>query len=354
MNPLKQKSASKILITSTNLRGSTTGTQKESAKLHTFFNLDSDINIVIDSHICESKLETLKKRHRTLFSKYTIHGNPSKYRGILVFLKKNNGCKITNINSHGSNDTLFFTLTFPDLTTLDTLVVYAPSKDCPEFWEKANKIIHGGNSTHKLIIGDFNCTLNHILDQQGYKTDPHPKSRKIINQLLEEEILIDSFRHMKPDTKSFTFRTKDCKKRSRLDYALISPSLAHCLKNVQHIAHHYENTDHSTVSLEIDITNSEIGKGIFRCPPNIHNNTNYQTLIKNTITKSIFSCLEKLRKSKSRKPCLKRALNCTKNTCHSSLKYQTGIHIHVKAHLNTQLAFSFQMNQLMKNFFKTK
>ena len=296
MNPLKPKSASKILITSTNLRGSTIGTQKESAKLHTFFNLNSDINIVIDSHICESKLDTLKKRHRTLFSKYTVHGNLSKYRGILVLLKKNNGCKITNITNHGSNDTLFFTLTFPDLTALDTLVVYAPSKDCPEFWEKANTIIHGGNSKHKLIIGDFNCTLNHILDQQGYKTDPHPKSRKIINQLLEQEILIDSYRHLKPDTKSFTFRTKDCRKRSRLDYGLISPSLVPYLKNVQHIAHHYENTDHSTVALEIDITNSTIGPGIFRCPPNIHNNINYQILIKNSITKSIFSCLEKTKR----------------------------------------------------------
>ena len=292
INPFKPKSASKIIITSTNLRGSNTGTQKESAKLNTFFNLNSDINIIIDSHICESKLETLRKRHRILFSKYTIHGNPAKNRGILVFLKRHNGCKITNINNHGSNDTLFFTIVLPDQTTLDTLVVYAPSKDNPEFWEKANTIMDTGNSMHKLIIGDYNCTLNHYLDQKGYRTDPHPKSRKIINQLLEQETFIDSFRHIKPDTKSYTFRTKDGKKRSRLDYGLISPSLAPYLKNVEHIAHHYDNTDHSTISLEIDITNSQNGKGIFRCPANIQNDTDYQILIKNSIKKSIFSCLE--------------------------------------------------------------
>ena len=249
--------------------------------------------MIIDSHICESKLETLKKRHRTLFSKYTIIGSPSKNRGILVLLKRHNGCKIANINNNGSNDTLFFTIIFPDQSTLDTLVVYAPSKDSPDFWEQANTIINNGNSTHKLIIGDFNCTLNHNLDQTGYKTDPHPKSRKIINQLLEQEIYIDSFRHLNPDSKSFTFRTKDNKKRSRLDYGLISPSLAPYLNNVQHIAHHYDNTDHSTILLEVDITNSERGKGIFRCPANIHNNTDYQILIKNTIKKSIFSCLQK-------------------------------------------------------------
>ena len=180
---------------------------------------------------------------------------------------------------------------------LDILVVYAPSKDSPEFWENAHTKLNTGDTQHKILIGDFNCTLNHNLDQKGYKTDPHPKSRKILNQLLEQGTFIDSFRHIKPETRSFTFRTKDSKKRSRLDYGLISPSLAPYLKNVEHIAHHYENTDHSTISLEIDITNSEIGKGVFRCPPNIHKNLNYQILMKNTIKKAIFSCLEKTDKT---------------------------------------------------------
>ena len=157
-------------------------------------------------------------------------------------------------------------------------------------------IIDAGKSQRKLIIGDFNCTLNHNIDQQGYNTDPLPKSRRIINQLLDQELLIDSYRHLNPDTKSFTFRTKDCKKRSRLDNGLVSPSLLPHLKNSQRIAHHYDNTDHSTILLEIDITNTLKGKGIFRCPPNIHNNLDYQILIKNTIKKSIFSSLEKTQK----------------------------------------------------------
>ena len=253
--------------------------------MNTFFNLSSDINIVIDSHLTEQKLITLKKRHRQLFAKYTIHGNPSNNRGILVFLRKNNGCTITNVNCNDDNDTLFFTISMPDMSTIDILSVYAPSKDMPQFWEKAHEIMVTGQSQHKIIIGDFNCTLNHNTDQQGYKTDPHTKSRKIINNLLEQELYIDSFRHLNPEKKSYTFRTKDGKKRGRLDYGLISPTLTPHLKEVKHIAHHYDNTDHSTISLEIDITKSEIGQGIFRCPPNIHNDLDFQILIKNTIKK---------------------------------------------------------------------
>ena len=198
INPHKAKSSSKITITSTNLRGSNTGTYKESAKLHSFLDLTSDINIVIDSHLCKQKLTTLKKKYRQLFAKYTIHGNPSTNRGILVFLKKNNGCKITMKNSHGNNDTLFFTVELPDTITIDILAVYAPSKDLPKFWENAHEIMLSGNSQHQIIIGDYNCTLNHNTDQQGYLTDPHTKSRKVINDLQEQELFIDSFRHLNP------------------------------------------------------------------------------------------------------------------------------------------------------------
>ena len=157
------------------------------------------------------------------------------------------------------------------------MAVYAPSKDIPEFWENAHLIIDSGQSTNKLIIGDFNCTLNHKIDQQGYKTDPHLKSRKIINQLLEQEILIDSYRHLNPEKKSYTFRTKNNKKRGRLDYGLISPSLIQFHTNVT--VHPYSNTDPSTISLEIDIKKSSKGTGVFRCPPNLHKNIDYQILL---------------------------------------------------------------------------
>ena len=73
INPLKSKSASKITITSTNLRGSRIGTHKEIAKINTFLNLASDINIVIDSHLTEQKLISLKKKTQTTLCK--IHNS---------------------------------------------------------------------------------------------------------------------------------------------------------------------------------------------------------------------------------------------------------------------------------------
>ena len=94
---------------------------------------------------------------------------------------------------------MFFTLILPDLTKIDILAVYAPSDDCSEFWDSAHTIINTGKAEHRLMLGDFNCTMNHAIDSSGYKTDPHTKSRKVLSGILETEELIYSYRHFNPD-----------------------------------------------------------------------------------------------------------------------------------------------------------
>ena len=140
---------------------------------------------------------------------------------------------------------------------------------------------------HRIIVGDFNCTLNHHADSTGYKTDPHPKSRKVINSLLDNEEFVDSYRHFHPDSKTYTYRNKEGTLRGRLDYGLISPSLIPHVKKVTYLAHNYEITDHASYSLTLDITESLRGKGIFRCNPTIHRDKDYQMLIRNTIRKTV-------------------------------------------------------------------
>merc|ERR1712074_286009 len=77
-----------------------------------------------------------------------------------------------------------------------------------------------------------------------------------------------------------------------------SPSLIQYLKEVTHTHHHCSDvSDHSSVSMKIDITNSEQGKGIFKAPPKIHKNTNYIQLIKITIKNAIYEATNKTQKT---------------------------------------------------------
>ena len=68
--------------------------------------------------------------------------------------------------------------------------MYAPSKDIPSFWNDAYTIHNQKPNPHKIIIGNFNCTLDPQADTIGYKTDLHKKSRTVINQWLSNETTI--------------------------------------------------------------------------------------------------------------------------------------------------------------------
>ena len=182
------------------------GSNREEQKLGTLLDLNSDIIFLIDHHMDENKLASLLKNNRKTLSQFSIHGTPSLKRGILILSKKNCRCKISHIRNKWENDMALFEITLPDTTTISTLVIYAPSKDTPSFWEQAYEEINTTTNDLKLIIGDFNCTLDHELDSFGYKTDPHPKSRTIINNWLENEAFIDTYRHFYPREKSYTFR----------------------------------------------------------------------------------------------------------------------------------------------------
>ena len=94
-----------------------------------------------------------------------------------------------------------------------------------------------------------------------------------------------------------TYRNKTCKLKSRLDYCLSSPSLIPYINNISHLSHNYMNTDHASVVIDLDFTNTSRGKGIFRSPPNAHNDLTYTRLIKNSIKKSIFSCIKQNNKT---------------------------------------------------------
>ena len=291
MNPFKPKNISNIRISSTNIKGMKIGTDREIHKLHTLIDHNADICICIDHHMDAKKLATLTKNNRQIISKYKIYGTPTLKRGILVLVKKTSGCILNNITTHSNNDILTFDTITPDLNVIKTTAVYAPSEDLPSFWDKVNEINNSGTHDYKLIIGDCNVTLNHELDSYGYKGDPHPKSRNVINGWLHNETIIDTFRYFHNDTESYTYRIKNCKKKSRLDYCLTSPSLIPHIKNISHKANNYINTDHATIVLDLDFTCSTRGKGTFRSPPNIHKDPIYCRLIKNTIKRTIYSCI---------------------------------------------------------------
>ena len=182
------------------------------------------------------------------------------------------------------DSTILFDLKNNTGTKISVAACYAPShKDDDEYLLKVKSTLDQRTSPFQLLLGDLNTVLDPERDRTGYVTDPHTKSRAVLEEWDNQEELIDCYRHEHPEERCYTFRTKNQLKKARLDYAFASPPL---MEHIVDIDHHYideELTDHSATIIQLDITKYTRGPGIFKAHPLIEQNSDYRTLINNTI-----------------------------------------------------------------------
>ena len=200
-----------------------------------------------------------------------------------------NSClSIGNLHLLDRDSTIIFDLRNNTGTKISVAACYAPShKDDDEYLLKVKSNLDHRPSPFQLLLGDLNTVLEPLRDRTGYVTDPHTKSRAVLEMWEHEEELLDCYRHEHPDETCYTFRTKNQLKKARLDYAFVSPPL---LEHIVEIDHHYideELTDHSATIIQLYITKYTRGPGIFRAHPLIEQNLDYRTLINNTIRATI-------------------------------------------------------------------
>ena len=149
----------------TNIKSLGVGGKKEETKLNTILNLHTDVAIATKFTTDLNKIQNLNNKYKTLLSGYEVYTHDSILR---VIFKKASGCLISNFTKVDSTDTLSFCITCPDRTVISIIAVYAPSVDSPSYWNMIYDNIMSKPSDHKLIIGDFNITINHLMDSKGY------------------------------------------------------------------------------------------------------------------------------------------------------------------------------------------
>ena len=66
----------------------------------------------------------------------------------------------------------------PDGIVINTLVVYGPSEsDDVRYWVRVRKSLDEREGDARLILGDFNSTLDLERDSMNYSSDPHSNLR---------------------------------------------------------------------------------------------------------------------------------------------------------------------------------
>ena len=136
--------------------------------------------------------------------------------------------------------------------------IYAPNTDDPQFFSDLF-ILLTSLKGHYIISGDWNCTLVPDKDRSSQSDKSHRRSREIIHQFIEELNLKDIWREKYPDAKAYSCHSKTFGSYSRIDYFLISASLAYKIKDCV-----YDSiliSDHAPNSLIY------VDPGLWRDPP---------------------------------------------------------------------------------------
>ena len=310
---------------------------KRLRKLLAIRNLDSDVSIIIDSQMDERDESSLFKAHRTIMSEYNIISNYTKPRGITILLKKRTGITLGNVDANDENIIILSILTASN-ETIDIAAIYGPSdKDDPAFFERVSDKLDNRGYQHKIIIGDWNTTLDACNDQLNYITDPHKKSREVIQSWEDSELIFDAFRYKNPDHKEYTWRVRNSTKASRLDMIWATSHLLDHME-VSHVDNHPDVTDHTSLKATIDLEMQREGPGIFRCKIGIQNNVLYQSIIKNCIKDEIFKALV---------PSIKNNLEYALFKTRASLEEELGALTEDKNDKHKAVSLSLQIGLLM-------
>ena len=87
---------------------------------------------------------------------------------------------------------------------INTAAVYGPNGDIEQYWKDVKSVFDTRTGNGKMILGDFNVTLDFARDTSNYLIDPHKKCRKVINQWIYRREFADVYDELHPGRSSYT------------------------------------------------------------------------------------------------------------------------------------------------------
>ena len=143
--------------------------------------------------------------------------------------------------------------------------IYAPNEDNPKFFLEIFDHTTRAAESEIAIMGDFNLVMDPELDRIS-KKEYAPKSRKIVLEMCQECDLVDIWRCLNPDKRTYSWIRKNYVHNrisgSRIDFALISQGLAN---NVVECKYQYgHKMDHSMYSITLNVVDTQRGPGYWK------------------------------------------------------------------------------------------
>ena len=174
-------------------------------------------------------------------------------RGVAILFSKSSSIQYINSINDNNGNYLVINFNYED-KKYSICSLYGPSDaDEPEFFtETFNKTIEQVDLQGSIIIGDFNTTIDHTKDNQGYVRPRHTRARTRLNELLRDKGFVDTYTEMGEKGPRFTWVSRGGPQKGRLDMGLISLSMKPYLKSYTKLNEF--KSDHSAIEIVLDFT----------------------------------------------------------------------------------------------------
>ena len=255
-----------LSITSINVRGLR---NKEKCKaIFDYYRSRSDILCIQESH---SEINDERIWENEWGGKvYFCHGSTNS-RGCMMCIKRSNFMpEVKKIKMSTDGRYICCDMLYAG-TTFNLINVYAPNKDSPGFFEE---MLHCSEdfSEKKVIIGDFNLTLNISLDRKNSVQNNH-KAAEFIKNYMDTNMLEDVWRVRNEEKRRYSWYARGRGIASRLDFVLASQGITRNIQEVLYIAGIH--TDHSAIHCVMECHENIKGPGYWKMNTNLIKDTGF-------------------------------------------------------------------------------
>ena len=210
-----------------------------------------------------------------IFSHGTAHS-----KGVCMLLNPNSTFQLCNIQTDPQGRFIIIAKITIDELPFFVVNIYAPNdyREQEMFIHNLTEHIISKSDTSRLIVsGDWNVTLNRT-DKQGGLPWKATAYRNAVVDLIDELNLIDIYRHLHPNAKTFTYESKTLKLKSRIDFFLVSHAIS--LDVLKSETRASIAPDHKSIFLCLEIKSEfKRGPGLWKFNNTLLEDDSYKELI---------------------------------------------------------------------------
>ena len=209
----------------------------------------------------------------------------SESRGVAVLFMPGLDYKVQNIPRDEFGNLLIIDLELCGTPTV-LVVLYGPNKDQPSFYSKLRDYLSEKDNKPIIICGDWNLVLDFKQDTCNYVSENNVNSRLKVKEMICALDLIDTWRSSYPFAKKYTWVSGSKPiKMARLDFFLVSTDI-HAKIMKCFISFGYR-TDHSFTGVELNIDESNRGKGFWKFNTSLLKDQKYVEIVKAEIKRTV-------------------------------------------------------------------